>query len=276
MLRIPKYKALSLLRQTIYEAKELQTGGALIFHKPKFEEWEQWVGLVKVNTAAIFGWDSPYVHEVVPLLDRVLQKKDAASRSRAGEAVVKMLRSFVVVVEESNPYEVTRQPATRRGAVSQHESRQAVHAGKDVFIVHGHDHGLMQIVAGFVQRLGLNPIILHEQASRGASLMEKLERHANVAFAVVLLTSDDIGCAAADKRAMKHRARQNVVLELGYFLAKLGRKKTCALVAEGVEIPSDYSGVVYVKIKDSDSWKYSLAKELQAAGLPIDISRVLG
>jgi hypothetical protein len=81
---------------------------------------------------------------------------------------------------------------------------------------------------------------LHEQASTGATIVEKLEAYANVAFAVVLLTPDDVGGIVGGPQ--NARARQNVVLELGYFLGRLGRKRTCALVVEGIEIPSDFSG----------------------------------
>lgn len=142
-------------------------------------------------------------------------------------------------------------------------------------MVHGHDHGRMQALARFLERLELNPIILHERASEGSTIVEKLESYANAAFAIVLLTPDDVGSIAAGKKNPQPRARQNVVLELGYFMGKLGRKRTCALVVKGVEIPSDYSGVVYIPLDKDDAWKLRLARELQAAGLPIDMNRAL-
>lgn len=146
---------------------------------------------------------------------------------------------------------------------------------KDVFLVHGHDHGRMQAVARFLEHIGLNPVILHERASAGATIIEKLEAHAKVSFAVVLLTPDDVGSVVSDKEHLQPRARQNVVLELGYFLGRLGRKRTCALVVGGVEIPSDYSGVVYIPIDKQDAWQFHLAKELKAAGLPVDVSKLV-
>ena len=97
---------------------------------------------------------------------------------------------------------------------------------------------------------------------------------ANVAFAVVLLTPDDVGSVATDQKNLQPRARQNVVLELGYFLGRLGRKRTCALLVKEVEIPSDYSGVVYIPIDEEDAWKFKLAKEFQAAGLAIDMNKI--
>jgi len=92
---------------------------------------------------------------------------------------------------------------------------------------------------------------------------------------VILLTPDDVGSVATQTDKLKPRARQNVVLELGYFLARLGRKRVAALVVDGVEVPSDYSGVLYVNLDDQNAWQSHLAKELKAAGLPIDSDALL-
>jgi hypothetical protein len=108
--------------------------------------------------------------------------------------------------------------------------------GKDVFIVHGHNEGARESVARFLERLGIHPIILHEMASGGLTVIEKLERHSDVDFAVVLLTPDDVGSVATSKDALQPRARQNVVLELGYFVGKLGRSRVCALHKGAVEL----------------------------------------
>jgi predicted nucleotide-binding protein len=132
----------------------------------------------------------------------------------------------------------------------------------------------MQAIARFIEHLDLKPIILHERASKGSTIVEKLEGHSDVAFAVVLLTPDDVGSVATDQNDLQPRARQNVVLELGYFMGRLGRKRTCALVVKGVEIPTDYSGVVYIPIDEEDAWKFKLAKEFQAAGLAIDMNKI--
>lgn len=121
----------------------------------------------------------------------------------------------------------------------------------------------------------MNPVILHERASKGSTIIEKLEKHANVAFAIILLTPDDVGSIATGQNNLLPRARQNVVLELGYFMGRLGRMRTCALVVEGVELPTDYSGVVYIQIDEKDAWKFELARELRAVGLSIDMNKVL-
>jgi predicted nucleotide-binding protein len=142
---------------------------------------------------------------------------------------------------------------------------------KKVFVVHGHDNEAKETVARFLERLKLEPIILHEQANEGRTVIEKFEIYADVGFAVVLLTPDDVGALASERENLKSRARQNVVLELGYFLGKLKRSRVCALYKRGVEIPSDYQGVLYVELDSAGGWAMKLAQELSAAGIPIDL-----
>ena len=93
-------------------------------------------------------------------------------------------------------------------------------------------------------------------------------------FAVVLLTPDDLG---RDKNAsdLEPRARQNVLLELGYFMARLGRDRICALKKGTLEIPSDFAGVVWETMDDTGGWKQKLARELQAAGHATDWNKVM-
>lgn len=142
-----------------------------------------------------------------------------------------------------------------------------------VFVVHGHDSGTKETVARFLEQQGLQPVILHEQPSRGMTIPEKLIANSNVGFAVVLLTPDDFGRAKTDAED-KPRARQNVVLELGFFIGRLGREKVCALLKDPVEFPSDYFGIVYVPWDDAGAWKMELAKEMRAAGYDIDLNKV--
>jgi predicted nucleotide-binding protein len=154
------------------------------------------------------------------------------------------------------------------------EAPVAASVSGGVFIVHGHDEALREKVARFLEQLGLDAVILHEKASEGATVIEKLERYANVGFAVVLLTPDDIGRSQKED-ILRPRARQNVILELGYFTGKLGRKRVCALHRGGIELPSDYLGVAFVPVDEGDGWKLRLAKELKAVGFDIDMNRAI-
>ena len=128
-----------------------------------------------------------------------------------------------------------------------------LHANK-VFVIHGHDKAAQETVARFLERLKVEPIILHEQPNRGRTIIEKFEDYVDVGFAVVLLTPDDLGALQENKSELNPRARQNVILELGFFIGKLGRERVCALKKHGVETPSDYDGVVYTNFDDSGAW----------------------
>ncbi|WP_241016283.1 nucleotide-binding protein [Paraburkholderia sp. Ac-20336] len=142
-----------------------------------------------------------------------------------------------------------------------------------VFVVHGHDGEARELIAGFLRKIDFEPVILHEQANRGRTVIEKVEAHGDVGFAVVLLTPDDVGRGVKENELMP-RARQNVLLELGYFIGKLGRDKVCALKRGEVDIPSDFAGVVWEKMDDANGWKLSLARELRAAGHDVDLNKV--
>lgn len=154
-------------------------------------------------------------------------------------------------------------------------------SNKKVFIVHGQDSETKTVVARFIERCGLEPVILHEQADQGRTIIEKFEQVSDVSFAVVLLTPDDLGGLrpASGGNALENaqpRARQNVILELGYFIGKLGRDGVCALKKGEVELPSDFSGVVYTPYDGADEgWKIKLAREMRAAGLDVDLNKAL-
>ena len=145
-----------------------------------------------------------------------------------------------------------------------------------VFLVHGHHDGLLHEVARYLEKLKLEPIILREQPSSGRTIIEKFVDFADVGYAVVLLAPDDRGGTVKAPFEQQHpRARQNVILELGYFLGKLSRNRVTALHLGDVEIPSDYSGVAFVGVDDRGAWRLELARELKASGLDIDMNLAL-
>jgi predicted nucleotide-binding protein len=138
-----------------------------------------------------------------------------------------------------------------------------------VFVVHGHDKVILNPIARFLERLGLEPIFLSQQPQAGRTIIEKFADFAPaVGFAVVVLTPSDLGGPAAVP-AQAARARQNVIFELGYF-AKLGRGRACLLRKGEVEIPSDLYGVVYTDMDAAEGWKRKLARDLKAAGFGFD------
>jgi predicted nucleotide-binding protein len=144
-----------------------------------------------------------------------------------------------------------------------------------VFLVHGRAEAAQQNVARFLEKLKLDVVILSEQPNRGRTIIEKFEQHSNVGYAVALLTPDDKG-QLADEEMSKFRARQNVILELGYFIGKLGRSNVCALYVDGVELPSDLHGIAYVSLDPDAGWKLKLATEMKVAGMNIDMNNAVG
>jgi predicted nucleotide-binding protein len=144
---------------------------------------------------------------------------------------------------------------------------------RKIFIVHGHDQGPRDAVARFLERMGFEPIILHEQPNKGRSIIAKFREEASeVGFAVVLMTPDDYGGKEGAPR--QPRARQNVVFELGFFYGAFGPERVAALVKGDIEPPSDFEGVLYISLDEKD-WQKELARELKAAGFDIDWNKVM-
>jgi predicted nucleotide-binding protein len=109
----------------------------------------------------------------------------------------------------------------------------------------------------------------------GSTIIEKLVDFSDVDYAIVLLTPDDLGASRVDgAEDLRPRARQNVILELGFFLGALGRGRVCALYARGVEIPSDYNGVLFIQLDEYGAWVLPMVKEMRAAGLSVDLSNL--
>lgn len=161
------------------------------------------------------------------------------------------------------------------GSVVGAPNREGSPKKDSVFLVHGHDEGAREQVARFLEQLGIRPVILHEQANKGRTIIEKLERSGDIAFAVVVLTPDDVGASAKTADRQMARARQNVILELGYFIGLLGRERVCALHKGELELPSDFVGVAYVPLDPAGGWRLSLARELKAARYDVDLNKAV-
>lgn len=149
--------------------------------------------------------------------------------------------------------------------------------GSRVFIVHGHDEANKYQLLGFLNALtGVEPVILHKQANNGRVLIEKFEQSAaGTGYAVVLLTADDLGRAKHDVEE-KPRGRQNVVFEMGFFFGAFGRSRVAVLFEEGVEIPGDAVGLVYIPLDKAGGWKSKLATEIESAGIDVSWKALSG
>jgi len=145
----------------------------------------------------------------------------------------------------------------------------------EVFIVHGHDEEAQIKTARYIEKLGFKPIILHEQASSGKTIIEKIEKYSNVGFGIILYTPCDVGAKKESSLKLQSRARQNVVFEHGYLIGKIGRDNVCALVKGEIEKPNDISGVVYVSMDDANAWHIKIAKELKNSGYNVDLNKIM-
>ena len=175
-----------------------------------------------------------------------------------------------IVEWQSNPIRATPQQSPML------EPQSVDMTANKVFVVHGHDESMLHQVMRLLTDLGLEGIVLREQVSKGKAVIEKLEYYSNVNFAVVLMTADDFGSSSKDASSSTYqpRARQNVIMELGFFVAKLKRENVCVLKENGVEEPSDILGVVYVPIDPASAWRLTLGKELREAGFGVDLNKL--
>lgn len=147
---------------------------------------------------------------------------------------------------------------------------------KSIFIVHGRDHQMRDAVQSVLRGLGVPTVVLEREDDEGQTIIEKFEKEASrCEYAVILCSADDEGRIRVKGRKkietpLKPRARQNVVLELGYFLARLGRQNLFVLhPEESIEQASDFAGIIYQTYDKGDKWKNKLVRELKKAGFKI-------
>lgn len=210
---------------------------------------------IRYATAARFDWPIGYMNDVQ---HHIKVKHVAEDRERS----IQLLTAAIELLEE-------RLEVADIGAESTKVASPA-HSSNRIFIVHGHDNETKEAVARFISRLGCEPVILHEQANMGRTIIQKFqEEAADIGFAIVLMSPDD------ELVSGNKRARQNVILELGFFLGRLGPKNVAALVRGDVETPSDFDGVLYIKVDEGGVWRMMIAKELRAAGYEVDMNKAI-
>ena len=219
-------------------------------------EYKRYSSATRLDTAGI------YVGRTVPL-NEVIQGLEHG-KSRAIEILSGIRTGFVEEMELAAPETADYVPD---GSKLKIDSRE-------VFVVHGRDHGTRDAVARFLEKLELLPIILDEKANEGRTIHQKFRDHSTVAYAVVLFTPDDVGGPADKSEPLQPRPRQNVIYELGFLSARLGDRNVCVLYSDGVEIPSDLFGVLYVRLDKDGAWKFRLAKEIKAVGVEIDMNQI--
>jgi predicted nucleotide-binding protein len=198
-----------------------------------------------------------------------------------GGEVVCIYDSGKFVVQGKNVDTVKRLleiPVEAAAAVARTEEAVAK-TNRNVFVVYGHDGTARTQLEAMLRRWQLEPIILDQIPSEGQTLIEKLEKysHQDVCFAVVLATPDDFGYRKDHEDEKKFRARQNVILELGLLLGKLGRAKVGIFIKnqEEMERPSDIQGLIYLPfVNDVEEAKLTLAKEMEKQGIKVEVSKL--
>lgn len=189
----------------------------------------------------------------------VIQGKDSSEKKLATSVV----NGSNAVTSLSVPPTVTAVAAT------------AIVKEPKVFVVYGHDTQSRDQLELMLLRMNIKPVILGNMAPDGKTIIEALIANTDVPYAVVLLTPDDEGYKATYAAEVKHRARQNVVLEMGMVLSKLGRERVAILHKGNLELPSDINGLIYVPFQNSvQEAKNKLAASLQKAGFYIDIEHL--
>ena len=272
MARPTKAKALERLRRALDAIPALKNRHD---SSPEFKKWRRDTQVTITHT---FGNESRHIGdfreiEFSPRLDfaglpGVSAPSFEAAYLEGLESAAAVLESMIEEIKEY--WEDESQTPTPSEI---HETAQI--NTNEVFIIHGRDKETKQTVARFLEKIGLKPVILHERPDGGRTIIEKFEQHAEVGFAVALLTPDDLGSLRGEEDDRKPRARQNVIFEFGYFIGKLSRKRVCALVKGKVEKPSDYDGVLYIPLDDSGGWKMELIRELQHAGFHVDANKAV-
>lgn len=239
------------------------------FGRERFAAWRrQFEKFLDANLPGASSRLSAKLHKVAFYRGRSESDLDVFMRED-GEPCAAFIDSLKLDVQngEFEEHTAPERPAEKKPAKSGARSKR-------VFVVHGHDDLLKTKTARFIEKLGYEAVILHEQANRGMTIIEKIEAHTEVGFAIVLYSPDDQGntAAAAARGELLPRARQNVVFEHGYLMAKLSRAHVVPLVSGKVELPSDINGVVYV---DDTNWQIEIAKEMRAAGYEVDFNRLV-
>lgn len=250
---------IALLVDQINKARELSNSPV------SGNDYDSWVLLTENYLRMAFGSESDNVSRVLAYGRHIIYPTGkgetwwANDRAERLKSMVRAMESLVVLLETE----------ARLAGSTQLDPTTPTSLNR-VFLVHGHNNEVLQETARFLEKLKLDVVVLREQPNQGRTVIEKFEDYADVGFAVVLLTPDDVGGESSSE--LQGRARQNVIFELGYFLAKLGRDRVCVLHVPTLEIPSDYP-VLYVPF--DDNWRLALAKEMRAARLDIDMNLVV-
>jgi predicted nucleotide-binding protein len=243
--------------------------------------WNSWVSRIEhVLNESVRQGSEPFIYFKTGNAARIegnyRDEFDVAKESYIG--ALNALKSIIKNGDTFDELLIKSSPVKKTGIVQKTQNNTSKLNEKKVFIVHGHDHHLKIELEVFLSHIGLKPIVLHREVDEGKTIIEKFESNSDVAYVFILLTPDEIAYTVDQEkiseleRKKEFRARPNVIFEFGYFVAKLGRNRVCALHKGNVSIPSDLSGFIYKQVNTNiEEIGFALIKELKAAGLKLVI-----
>ncbi|MCJ7789978.1 MAG: nucleotide-binding protein [Candidatus Atribacteria bacterium] len=262
-------KGIKLLKKQIKRAEELLANRPIIT-----SDHTAWNNTTRDYLIKTFGSKSPNVNAVIHASSSkglFMGMGDVEFEKYMASIIENQIKMLGSCIEQ---LETEIELSEGEEEIDEQNIHKEISFSNKVFIVHGRNQGIKEAVARFVEKLGLEAVILHEKPSKGRTIIEKFSDYSDVHFAIVLLTADDIGKEKDSSGDFKPRVRQNVIFELGYFIGKLGRSRVCALYEEGVEIPSDYKGVIFIQLDTQERWRYDIVRELLAAGFNVDANKI--
>jgi predicted nucleotide-binding protein len=252
-----------------------------VFGKEPSGSWNSWVSRIEhVLKESVRQESEPFIYFNTGKAARIKgNRRDQFDTAK--DSFIGALNALKSILNDGDTFEellIKSSPVEQIDKVQEIQNKTSKLNEKKVFIVHGHDHNLKIELEVFLSHIGLQPIVLHREADEGKTIIEKFETNSDVAYVFILLTPDEIAYTidqenvSESERKKEFRARPNVIFEFGYFVAKLGRNRVCALHKGNVSIPSDLSGFIYKKVDTNiEEIGFALIKELKAAGLKLEI-----
>jgi predicted nucleotide-binding protein len=134
----------------------------------------------------------------------------------------------------------------------------------DIILLHSEPSSVADAVLTLLHDNLLKPIILKEYAHAGQTLIEQIQDDPRIRYAIAILTPD-----LHPSVATLHRADQNLILELGIFIGKLGRENVSAVIAPNLDLPADFHDFQYIDFDTEEAWKTKLSSELRQAGYEV-------
>lgn len=258
-----KAKLMKLLATgKIFTYENFSTKGPRGYPDAVSPEWVAWVARIEGIISKIVGEDSAAARQLTAGSNVLLVGYGEDSFQQAKSCFLGALQVTIDILDDDIFDEIKSAEASAPREYS-----------NKVFIVHGHDDQSKADLEIMLTEMGFEPVVLHREADEGQTIIEKFEKHADVGYAFIILTPDEVAYLAAQEskpdaeRAKELRARPNVIFEFGYFVGRLGRPRVCCLYNGDVVLPSDLDGLVYKKFNKSvEEVGYSISKELKAQG----------